>query len=190
MRFRIVLAVLLALVSLPGIAQVAPAVKIGGLPLGIGGGISDFNLDYGRGRRMLGASAWIDYNLFHGLGITAEGTTIFADRPDSLERMRQDTIQGGAVYKYHPIHRFRPFVKGMVGEGSIDFPSKNPRYTHDTYLMYSAEAGGEYRLWNTLFAHGDYEYQFWPQYQGPNTLNPNGFTFGATYYLRGVHRHY
>lgn len=190
MRSRIVLAAFLLFASLPGLAQVAPAVKIGGLPLGIGGGLSDFNLDYGPGRRMLGASAWIDYSLFHGLGVTAQGTTIYADKPDSLTRMRQDTIQGGVVYKYRTFHRFRPFVKGMAGIGSIDFPSGNPFYTHDTYLIYSVEGGGEYRLWNNLFAHGDYEYQFWPEYQGPHTLNPNGFTFGATYYLRGVHRHY
>jgi hypothetical protein len=170
-------------------AQVAPAVKIGGLPLGIGGGISDYSVDYGPGRRMIGASAWLDYSLFHGLGITAVGTSIFADKPDSLQRMRQDTIKGGAVYKYRPIFRVRPEVKGLIGTGSIDFPS-HTTYTHDTYMVYSLEGGGEYRVWNNVFAHGDYEYQWWPGYHGHGTLNPSGFTFGATYYLRGVHRHY
>jgi len=190
MRSKLALAALLALVTLSGKAQVAPAARISGLPLGIGGGFSDYSLDYGPGRRMIGASAWLDYNLFHGLGLTVVGTSILGDKPASLTRMRQDSIKGGVVYKYHPVFRIRPEVKGMIGIGSIDFPSKNPFYTHDTYQMYSVEGGGEYRMWNNLYAHADYEYQWWLQYHSPRALNPNGFTIGATYYLRGIHRHY
>src|SRR5580698_6782787 len=88
MRLKLVLAALISLSTLPVFSQVAPAVKIGGLPLGIGGGLSDYSLDWGPGRRMIGASAWADYNIFHGVGIEAEGTTIFADRPAVLPRMR------------------------------------------------------------------------------------------------------
>ena len=190
MRLKLVLAALLAFSTLPVFAQVAPAVKIGGLPLGVGAGVSDYSLDYGSGRRMIGISAWADYNLFHGLGVEAEGTSIFADKPSELTRMRQDTIRGGGIYKARPFFGVRPYVKGLVGIASIDFPSSNPLYTHDTYLMYSAGGGAEYRVWKTLYARGDYEYQFWPQYHGQHTLNPNGFTIGATYYLRGIHKHY
>jgi opacity protein-like surface antigen len=139
---------------------------------------------------MLGISAWADYNLFHGLGVEVEGTSIFADRPSSLPRMRQDTIKGGAIYHTRSFFGVRPYVKGLAGLASIDFPSRNPLYTHDTYTMYAFGGGAEYRIWKTLYARGDYEYQFVPQYHGANTLNPNGFTIGATYYLRGIHRHY
>jgi hypothetical protein len=190
MRSKLVLAALLTLSTLPVFAQVAPAVRIGGLPLGVGGGVSDYSLDYGPGRRMVGISAWADYNLFHGLGVEAEGTTIFADKPAVLTRMRQDTIKGGGIYKPHAIFGVHPYAKFLIGIGSIDFPSHNPLYTHDTYLMYAPGGGAEYRVWKTLYARGDYEYQFWRQYQGPRYLNPNGYTIGATYYLRGVHRHY
>jgi hypothetical protein len=189
MRSKLVLAALLTLSTLPVFAQVAPAVKISGLPLGVGGGVSDYDLDYGQGSRMVGVSAWADYNLFHGLGVEVEGTTIFADRPSRISRMRQDTIKGGVIYRTHPIFRFRPYVKALAGIESIDFPSRNPLYTHDTYTMYAFGGGGEYRVWKTLYARGDYEYQFIPQYQGPNTLTPSGFTIGATYYLRGIHGH-
>jgi opacity protein-like surface antigen len=191
MRSKLVLAVLITFSTLPVFAQVAPAVKIGGLPLGVGAGVSDYSLDYGPGRRMIGISAWADYNLFHGLGIEAEGTSIFADKPDVLTRMRQDTIKGGAIYKARPFFGIRPYAKGLVGLGSLDFPSRNPFYTHDTFTMYAVGGGAEYRVWKTLFARVDYEYQFWPKVFGsPHTLDPNGYTFGATYYLRGIHRHY
>jgi len=190
MRSKLVLAALFALASLSAAAQVAPAAKIGGLPLGVGVGVSDYDLDYGPSRRMIGISAWADYNLFHGLGVEAEGTSIFADKPESLSRMRQDTIKGGAVYKYHPIFHIRPEVKYLIGLGSIDFPSHNPLYTHDTFTVSAAGGGAEYRAWQNLYAHFDYEYQWWYSYHGPRALNPNGFTIGATYYLRGIHKHY
>jgi len=190
MRSKLVLAVLITLTTWPAFSQVQPAVKVSGLPLGIGAGLSDYSLDYGSGRRMIGVSAWADYNLFRGLGIEAEGTSIFADKPDVLPRMRQDTIKGGAIYRARPFFRIRPYVKGLIGLGSIDFPSRNPSYTHDTFTMYAVGGGAEYKVWKTLFARVDYEYQAWPNTFGPRTLDPNGYTFGATYYMRGIHRHY
>jgi len=190
MRSKLVLAALLALVTTPVIAQVAPAAKISGLPLAVGGGLSDFSLDYGPGRRMLGITAWADYNVFHGLAIEAEGTSIFADKPAVFTRMKQQTIKGGLVYKPHPIFRIRPEVKYLFGLGSVDFPSRDPLYTHDTYTMSAAGGGGEYPIWKNLYARAEYEYEWWYNYQGPRDLNPNGFTIGAIYYLRGIHRHY
>ena len=190
MRSKLVLAALITLSTLPVFAQVAPAVRIGGLPLGVGAGLSDYSVDFGPGRRMLGITAWADYNLFHGLGIEAEGSSIFFAKPDVLTRLRQDTIKGGAIYRARPFFGIRPDVKGLIGLASIDFPSRNPFYTHDTFTMYAVGGGAEYRIWKTVFARVDYEYQFWPKTFGPHTLDPNGYTFGATYYLRGLHRHY
>ncbi|WP_263357370.1 porin family protein [Acidicapsa ligni] len=190
MRSKLVLAALFFLSTLPVLAQVAPAARISGLPLGVGAGLSDYSVDYGPGRRMLGVSAWADYSLFHGLGIEAEGTSILWDKPSSLPRMKQETIKGGAIYKYHQVFHVRPYVKGLIGLGKIDFPSINPLYTQDTFTMYAIGGGVEYKVWKTLSVRGDYEYQYWSNYQGSNYLNPNGFTIGATYYLRGVHRHY
>jgi hypothetical protein len=185
MRSKLVLAALIFLTSVSGVAQVAPAASIKGLPLGIGGGVSDYGLDYGQGRRMIGASAWVDYNLFKGLGIEAEGTSIFADKPSTFTRMQQNTIKGGAIYKARTFYGFHPYAKGMMGFASIDFPSHNPLYTHDTYTIWAAGGGVEYKIWRTLFARADYEYQSWLTFQGNGTLNPNGFTGGATYYLGG-----
>ncbi len=175
--------------SIPARAQVAPTVKISGLPLGVGGGLSDYSLDYGQGRRMLGVNAWADYELFHGLGIEAEGTAIVFDKPSTLQRMKQETIKGGAIYRARPFWGVRPYAKALMGIGSIDFPSNNPLYTHDTYTVEALGGGVEYRVWNTVYVRGDYEYQMWNQYHGPYNLTPNGFTIGATYYFRKIHGH-
>ena len=194
MRPRFVFAVLLffALASLPGSAQVAPSAIIGGLPLSVGAGFSDYNIDYCCGRRMIGVSAWADYTLFHGLGVTADGTSIFADLPSGLSKMRQDSIEGGFVYKGRPIFRVRPFAKFLGGIGSIDFPEldNNPYYTHDTFPIIALEGGGEYRLAGSLYAHADYQYQIWRDYHRNYALTPSGFTIGASYYFRGIHRRY
>ena len=189
MRSKLVLAALVIFSTLPVFAQVAPAAKISGFPLGVGVGLTDYSLDYGPGRRMVGVSAWADYNLFHGLGIEAEGTTIFGGKPSVLQRMKQDTIKGGIIYRYHEIFHLRPYAKALGGLGSIDFPSRNPLYTHDTYTVYAFGGGLEYKAWKTLYVRGDYEYEFWQSFQNRHFLNPNGFTIGATYYLRGVHGH-
>ena len=177
------------LLGFPVHAQVAPSVKISGLPLGVGGGLSDYSLDYGPGRRMLGFSGWADYELFHGLGVEAEGTAIFLDKPSSLQRMRQLSFKGGAIYKTRSFYRLRPYAKALIGVGSIDFPSNDPLYTHDTFLMEAFGAGAEYPVWNTLNVRADYEYELWNQYFGNNNLTPNGFTIGATYYFRKIHKH-
>jgi hypothetical protein len=203
MRLKLVVAALLTCGTLPILAQVAPAVKVGGLPLGVGGGFSDYDTDYYRpdlpfwSGRMTGASAWADYNIFHGLGVEAEGTYLFGNKPTPFlppseirGSLSEKTIQGGLIYKYHPVFKLRPFAKILGGEGKVDFPSTNPFYTSENSGLISAGGGIEYRLWRTVFVRGEYEYQWWKDFRSNSqSLNPSGFTIGATYYLRGVHRH-
>jgi opacity protein-like surface antigen len=207
MRSKLVLAALLTLSTLPVLGQVAPAAKISGLPLGVGFGLTDYDTDYYRpdlpywSGREIGISAWADYSIWHGFGVEAEGTSIFAGKPTPRPPFAGETIygsgpkeltgQGGIIYKYHPIFHLRPFVKGLGGIGKIDFPSTNPYYTSETSALYSAGGGFEYKVWRTLNVRAEYEYQWWKGFRsGSQTLNPAGFTIGATYYLRGVHRHY
>ena len=149
---------------------------------------------------MVGISAWGDYSIFHGLGVEVEARTIFADKPTPVARsgqklygdgLKETMAQGGIIYKYHPIFKIRPFVKAVGGIGRVQFPSLNPLYTHEISAIYSADGGLEYRAWNTVFVRAEYEYQWWKDFRsGSVSLNPSGFTVGATYYLRGVHRHY
>jgi len=200
MRSKLVLAALLTFLTPSVFAQVAPAVKIGGLPIGIGGGLSDYDTDYGKNLRMLGLSAWGDYNIFHGVGLEVEGMSIFADRPSDLCptdqkrtticQMKQLSIKAGVIYKAPRFHGLQPYAKFLGGVGEIYFPTHDPSYTQDAFTTYGAGGGLEYKVWRNLAVRADYEYQFYEQYLGKNPLTPNGVTVGATYYLRGVHRHY
>jgi opacity protein-like surface antigen len=168
-------------------AQVAPAAKVGGLPISISVGISDYNLDYGPGRRMQGAVIRAGWTLFHGIGIDGNARTLFINTPPGFSRMQQSTFLGGVYYQTPSLWRIHPFVRMGAGLGLIEFPSRNPFYTRDTYTVYAPSGGLEYPITHKLFARAEYEYQFWHQYQGPHDLTPQGGTIGVTYYLSGRH---
>lgn len=186
---RLIPAVLFVVAVFPLTAQVGPAATEGGVPVVVGAGISDFSLDWGPGKRMEGVSAWVDYfprglpHILNGLGFEVIGHGIDYDRPAALPRMRQDSAEGGAIYSWNHYRNFRPYGKFLVGVGSIDF-SGSGNYTHDSFLVTSPAGGVEYRVWRHVWVRADYEYQFWHQTFGPNDLNPNGFTIGASYDFR------
>ena len=189
MRSKLVLAAFIFLTVLPAVSQVTESAKVESFPLGVGGGVSDYNVDYGHSRYMQGFTAWVDYRVWKGLGIEAEGTTIFLNKPSSLTRMKQDTIKGGPIYKFPPFHGVRPYVKGYFGIADIDFPSSDPHYTSDHFSMYALGGGIEYRIWRSTFLRADWEYEAYRKFFGDATLNPNGFTVGAMYYFHNPHRH-
>jgi opacity protein-like surface antigen len=188
------LALLLGITAIHAYPQTAPAATQGNIPLVIGGGISDFLLDWGYSRRMTGATVWVDYGLadqfrrLHGVGIELEGHDINWNRPSNLPKMRQDTGQGGVTYTWERFRNLDPYAKVVAGIGSIDFPAHPdaPYYTHDTFAVFSPGGGAEYRIRNRIWVRGDYEYQFWRHVFGPNDLNPNGFTIGATYHFENL----
>jgi opacity protein-like surface antigen len=204
MRSKLVLAALLTLSALPVFSQVAPAVKINGIPLGVGVGLVDYDTDYYRpylaewSGRMIGVSAWANYSVFHGFGVEVEGTTIFANKPPAhvpageiaYGSVKEETLQGGIIYKFHEHYKLHPYLKAMGGGARVNFPSVNPYYTLEDAGLFSASGGVEYRAWRNVFVRGQYQYQWWKGFRGGSGFNPQGFTVGATYYLRGVHRHY
>jgi opacity protein-like surface antigen len=168
-------------------AQVAPAAHVGALPIGIGLGMSSYNLDYGPGRRMEGPVIRAQVGIYHGLGVDVSARAIFMFTPPELTRMQQNTYLGGLFYDGLTFGRFRPFVRGAVGLGTIEFPSRNPKYTRDSYTVYAPSGGVEYRLTPRVALRADYEYQLWKDFQSKNYLTPQGFTGGVTYYLRSHH---
>ncbi len=175
--------------SLGASAQVAPAAFINGRSIGVGVGFSDYSLDYGQGRRMAGPVARASVGIFHGFGVDVSARSILLFKPDSLTRMRQNTFLAGAYYEVPRAWRVRPFVRFAGGLGTIDFPSRDPRYTHDSYTVYAPSAGVEMPLVHNLYLRADYEYQYWKRYHGPRDLNPQGVTVGLTYYLSGMRPH-
>jgi len=196
---RLTLAAVFAILSIPAFSQVVPAASEGGLPLIVGGGFSNFDLDYGKDngntRRMEGGTIWANWTLYNapsllrGIGIEIEGRDINYGRPATLPKMRQDVGEGGVIYPWRHYRNFKPYGKFLIGMGSIDFPSNNPKYTHDTRAVYSPGGGLEYRVWRNVWVRADYEYEFWLHLFGPNALNPNGYTIGASYDFRRFHSH-
>ena len=173
----------------PTYSQVTPAARQGSVPIVVGAGFSDFSIDWGPGRRMEGISAWVDWypnrmpTDLNGLGIEAAGHDINYGLPAGISKMRQDTGEVGPIYAWDHYRNFRPYVKYLLGIGSIDFPPTGT-YSHDTFLVFSPGAGVEYRAWRHVWIRGDYEYQFWHLTFGPNDLTPSGFTIGAAYDFR------
>ncbi len=195
LNIKVLFTALFLITGFPAFSQTVPAAREGGLPIVVGVGISDFDLDYGQDngseRRMEGVSAWVDWNfyrapsLLRGLGIEAEGRDIDFGRPSSLEafpsKMRQSTALGGAIYTVRHYRNFHPYAKFLMGIGSINFPAMGTNYTHDTRTVSAPGGGVEYRVYRNVWLRGDYEYQFWPKLFWPNSLTPNGFTLGASY---------
>jgi hypothetical protein len=169
-------------------AQVAPAATVGGLPVVVSVGFSDYDLDYGPGRRMQGLVIRGGYDVFHGVGIDFDARTIFMNTPPQLTRMQQTTFLLGAYYLAPPIWHVRPFARYAGGIGLIEFPSHNPLYTRDSYTVYAPSGGVEIPVMNKLSIRGEYEYQFWHQFHGPHDLTPAGYTIGVSYYFGGMHR--
>lgn len=188
---KLTLAILLAAAAIPAFSQVAPAATVGGLPLVVGVGISDYDLDWGYGRRMVGISVYGDWNLDHlpgllrNLSIAGEGNFIDFARPASIQpRMQQDTVEGGLLYNWRHYHNLVPYAKAMGGVGSVHFPSDNPLYTRDSFNVIAFGGGAEYHAWRQFWVRGDYEYQFWHHLFGQHDLTPQGFTIGASYHFR------
>jgi hypothetical protein len=198
MRFR-ALCISAALSLVPGIgsysahAQVAPAAYGGGRPIGISVGVSDYNLDYGPDRRMQGLVLRGGVGIFHGIGLDANARTIFMNTPSQLTRMQQNTFLGGVFYESASFWRVRPFVRFGGGLGTIEFPSRNPAYTRDSYTVLAPSGGLEFPITRKVYLRGEWEYQFWKKYHSPRDLTPQGGTVGVTYYLSGMrerrHRH-
>jgi opacity protein-like surface antigen len=188
----VILAPMFAFALIPAYAQVAPQATQGGIPLTVGGGVSDYSLDWGPGRRMIGITGWADWRLpfreryLSGLGVEVEGREIDWDKPSDLPKMRQETGLGGPIYIL-PLHsrRYHLYAKYLVGYGGIYFTSGNPYYTHDTRIIFAPGGGIDYRVWHGLSVRADYEYQFWHQIFGSHDLNPNGPTVGMVYSFGG-----
>jgi hypothetical protein len=186
---KLIFVALLITAVFPVYSQVTPAARQGSVPIVVGAGFSDFSIDWGPGRRMEGISAWVDWypnrmpTDLNGLGIEAAGHDINYGLPAGISKMRQDTGEVGPIYAWNHYRNFRPYVKYLLGIGSIDFPPTGT-YSHDTFLVFSPGAGVEYRAWRHVWIRGDYEYQYWHQTFGPHDLDPNGFTIGASYDFR------
>jgi opacity protein-like surface antigen len=180
-------------------SQVAPSAKEAGLPIAVGGGFSDFDVDWGHGR-MGGGTAWIDWHpntapsFLHGFALEVEARDISLGGNSTQPRnYRLDTVGGGITYTWPHFQKFHPYCKLLIGLGGIDWNNPDPQFTHETRTVYASGGGFDYRVFRHVWARADYEYQGWPQIDllapGTHWLNPQGFTVGVLYDFRNVHSH-
>ena len=191
--FRLMLAALFLATASSMSSQVTPASRGGASSqLAVGGGISYFNVDWGRSR-MEGYTLWADWrppmmpHFLNGLHIELEGRDISLNPGDKPSSFREAVGSGGAMYEWRHYRNFRPYAKGLIGFGGINFghnigaPPPYKPYTHDTRTVYAPGFGVEYRAFGNIWARADYEYQFWPELTGHTFLTPQGLTAGLMY---------
>jgi opacity protein-like surface antigen len=191
---KLALAALFVIAALPGFSQVVPAAYQGGLPFAVGGGMSDWNVDWGQGNKFGGATLWMDYfppfrpKVLHGIGVEIEAHDVHFNL-NPPPNLRQVTVGGGALYTWRHFQNFSPYAKFEMGWGREDFPNRNPLgskpYQHDVVIYMAPGAGLEYRVYRHIWVRADYEYQRWgPIPPAITSLTPNGFTFGAMFDFR------
>jgi len=201
MRFKLlvppILTVSLLLAVVPAFSQTAAPYESKGIPLTIGFGPSGFEPDWYHGR-MYGGAIWVDWypsilpHALDGLGVEAEVRDISLDKHlqpynanpqhSGQANTKEDTAGGGVIYTWRHFRNFHPYVKFIVSDGSVDFLTYSPVYSHDTRGVYAPGGGIEYRIFRQFWVRADYEYQDWGKLLG-NTLTPAGYTVGISYDL-------
>ena len=181
------LAVLLFCAPILAFSQVEPSAGHPGRgwPLSVGVAYSTYDPDWSG--RLSGATIWADWNFYNlpplldGFGIEVEARDLNYHRTGGDPKLRMDTLEGGVIYTTHFYRRFHPYAKFLIGDGSIDFTSSDPHYSHDTREMYVPGVGADTRFYKSLWLRANYEYQFWPSFFNHHTLNPRGWDVGVAY---------
>lgn len=144
MLLKLILTALLLASGYRAFSQAAPDATHGGSKLVLGVGFSDFYTDWNG--RLVGATAWADWNLnrgpgfLSGLGVEVEGRDLNYGCTCGGQKLRQDTAAGGPTYTMRHHRKFQPYGKFLVGIGSFDFGHLNPTYSHDTRTVFAPGA--------------------------------------------------
>jgi hypothetical protein len=200
MRFKLlvspILTVIFLFAVLPAFAQTLAPYQGRVLPLTIGFGPSGFEPDWYHGR-MYGGTVWVDWYptqfpaKLSGLGLEIEARDISLDKHldeaqadpqhSGQANTKEDTLGAGAIYNFRVTRNFHPYLKAIFSQGSIDFISNSPTYSHDTRLVSAGGVGFQYRIFRPIWARVDYEYQFWTGRLLGDYLTPSGYTVGISY---------
>lgn len=125
--------------------------------LAAGGTGSGYYVQYGE-RKMLGATAFVDFDRRRPLGIEAEAQW---QEYRQFANVHVETYSVGPRY-HHAFGRYRPYVKGMVGLGDFNFPYS---LANGRYLIVTGGGGADVRLSHHVQIRAvDVEYQDWLQF--------------------------
>ncbi len=162
--------------------QAVPTASGPGSYVAVGGGISNFQADYG-GHNIEGGLAYLDLNPQWRLGLEGEARFL---HHDTFEQVTESTYLGGLrVHVLRP-RRLQPYAKVLVGMGRITLPFG---YAHGSFLTYAPGAGLDVALsQHCTLRVIDVEYQHWPAFNfGP--LNPYGVSAGISVRLNPLSRY-
>jgi hypothetical protein len=194
-RLKVVLPLFFMTLSLPLLSQVVPSATQGGVPITVGAGFSNFDMDWGK-TRMDGGTAWVDYypnhlpSFLQGFGVELEARDISLNHGDKSANFRTDTLGGGPTYTWRRFRKFQPYGKAIVSDGNIDFHASRTTLTHINWNVYAVGGGVNYQVFRSIWVRGDYEYQAWSDlFHNNKDLDPEGFTVGVLYDFRRSRSH-
>ncbi|TCK73742.1 hypothetical protein [Acidipila rosea] len=154
--------------------QVKPAGVGGDESIAVGGTTTVAHLDYGK-RWLGGASVFADINWNPRYGVEGEASWLWIHQQ---AQTHYSTYLVGPRISLGAFGRFRPYVKGLAGDGHFNFPYN---YGVGNYLVIAGGGGTDYRL-NSKFRIrvADFEYQYWPRFTF-GAITPYSFSTGLRY---------
>jgi hypothetical protein len=155
-------------------AQAAPSAFHSPLSLTVGGTASIFEVDYVPAK-IGGVGAYVDLNIFHGVGLEAEGRWQRFHEPYGIS---QDNYLVGPRVQVLHLWKAHPYVKVLGGFTNMNFGSGigTGRFTTVAF-----GGGVDLRLTRKISVRAiDAEYQWWPDFLGTR-LNPYGLSAGVSY---------
>ena len=170
-------------------AQTVPSATSGQFSITAGGMASAFQPDYAGGfvsgespNRLYGAAAFVDVKFNRWFQVEAEGRWLRFNQFVDIDETNY--LIGPRL----PIHRFgrcTPYVKALVGYGSMNFEFNDAtgRFTAVAY-----GGGVDVKLTRRISARGDFEFQQWPLWISNEQLYPYGVSAGISYRILGGRR--
>lgn len=177
-RFKVLFAAFLFLMflgfgSATSSSQVAPSALRSPISLTVGGTVSAFDPDYIQ-NKLVGIGAFADLNVFHGLGVEAEGRF---QRFHESYGINQDNYLIGPRYQRRIFHT-RPYVKVLGGFSNMNFGENIGTGRFTTIAFGGGVDLHVTRRWSVRAI--DAEYQYWPAFLSGN-LKPYGISAGVSY---------
>ena len=155
-------------------AQVAPSALRNPISLTVGGTASLFNPDY-LTNNLGGLGAYVDLNLFHGIGVEAEGRW---QRFHEYQGISQDNYLIGPRVQVLHFWRLRPYAKVLGGFSNMNFEDGIGTGRFTTLAF---GGGVDIKMTRRLSVRAfDAEYQYWPTFLG-GSLSPFGASAGISY---------
>lgn len=140
--------------------------------------------------QLIGPTALFDFNARTKWGAEGEARWLHWH---GLGGMTQADYLIGPRYRVLQHHRLNGWLKLELGGAWIttaNFPAAGS--LKGSYFVYAPGGTLDYHLTQRFSLRGDYEYQFWPAFQGPTTsgttvsnITPNGFSVGVAYRFLG-----